>query len=101
MVRHGGTKAPSGTHPETTSAPQGADLAPGFAGGEKEGKIMAATAVLYRMVIEDHLSPFGLKSKDLLEQKGFEVEDVDSPRFTMMLAIVGRETSSAKAHAAA
>jgi glutaredoxin len=27
------------------------------------------------MVMEDHLCPFGLKSKDLLQRKGFEVED--------------------------
>lgn len=33
------------------------------------------SAQLYRMVMEDHLCPFGLKSKDLLERKGFEVED--------------------------
>jgi glutaredoxin len=32
-------------------------------------------AELYRMVMEEHLCPFGLKSKDLLERKGFEVED--------------------------
>lgn len=32
-------------------------------------------AVLYRMVMEDHLCPYGLKSKDLLEREGFEVED--------------------------
>ena len=32
-------------------------------------------AVLYRMVMDDHLCPFGLKSKDLLEREGFEVED--------------------------
>lgn len=33
------------------------------------------TAVLYRMVMEKHLCPYGLKSKDLLEREGFEVED--------------------------
>lgn len=32
-------------------------------------------AVIYRMVTEDHLCPYGLKSKDLLQRKGFEVED--------------------------
>lgn len=32
-------------------------------------------AVLYRMVMPDHLCPYGLKSKDLLEHEGFEVED--------------------------
>ncbi|SFU49110.1 glutaredoxin family protein [Halomonas korlensis] len=33
------------------------------------------TARLYRMVMEEHLCPFGLKCKDLLERKGFDVED--------------------------
>jgi len=33
------------------------------------------TAVLYRMVMPDHLCPYGLKAKALLERKGFEVED--------------------------
>ena len=33
------------------------------------------TAVLYRMVMEKHTCPYGLKSKDLLERKGFKVED--------------------------
>ena len=32
-------------------------------------------AVLYRMVMPDHICPYGLKSKDLLERQGFEVED--------------------------
>ena len=32
-------------------------------------------AVLYRMVMPDHLCPYGLKSKALLERKGYEVED--------------------------
>lgn len=36
---------------------------------------MSRTAVLYRMVMEDHLCPFGLKSKSLLKRKGFDVED--------------------------
>lgn len=35
----------------------------------------AKKAVLYRMVMEKHLCPYGLKSKDLLEREGFEVED--------------------------
>lgn len=34
-----------------------------------------ATAHLYRMVMDDHLCPFGLKSKDLLERQGMRVED--------------------------
>lgn len=33
------------------------------------------TATLYRMVMPDHLCPYGLKSKDLLEREGYEVED--------------------------
>jgi glutaredoxin len=33
------------------------------------------TAVLHRMVMPDHMCPYGLKSKDLLERQGFEVED--------------------------
>lgn len=32
-------------------------------------------AVLYRMVMDKHLCPYGLKSKWLLEREGFEVED--------------------------
>lgn len=36
---------------------------------------MAKTAELYRMVMPDHLCPYGLKSKDLLERQGFKVED--------------------------
>ncbi|MEX0740770.1 MAG: glutaredoxin [Pseudohongiella sp.] len=36
---------------------------------------MAKTATLYRMVSDQHLCPFGLKSRDLLKRKGFEVDD--------------------------
>ena len=36
---------------------------------------MAKTAELYRMVTDEHLCPFGLKSKDLLERENFEVVD--------------------------
>lgn len=32
-------------------------------------------AVLYRMVMPEHLCPFGLKSKSLLERQGYAVED--------------------------
>ena len=35
----------------------------------------ARKAELHRMVMEDHLCPFGLKAKDLLEREGYEVED--------------------------
>jgi glutaredoxin len=33
------------------------------------------TATLHRMVMPDHICPFGLKSKDLLTREGFAVED--------------------------
>jgi glutaredoxin len=33
------------------------------------------TATLFRMVMADHVCPYGLKSKDLLERQGFTVED--------------------------
>ncbi|MFA3791389.1 MauE/DoxX family redox-associated membrane protein [Aliiglaciecola sp. SL4] len=36
---------------------------------------MKKTAKLYRMESSQHICPFGLKSKDLLQRKGFEVED--------------------------
>lgn len=36
---------------------------------------MSKTAVLYRMATDEHICPFGLRSKDLLERKGFKVED--------------------------
>lgn len=36
---------------------------------------MAETAELYRMVMPDHLCPYGLKSKDLLEREGLAVRD--------------------------
>jgi len=32
-------------------------------------------AVLYRMMTDSHICPYGIKSKDLLERKGYEVED--------------------------
>ncbi len=32
-------------------------------------------AVVYRMVMEDHICPFGIKTVDLLERKGFTVDD--------------------------
>lgn len=37
--------------------------------------IQTQTAKLYRMVMPGHLCPYGLKSKDLLERQGFDVED--------------------------
>lgn len=36
---------------------------------------MSKEATLYRMVMDKHICPYGLKSKDLLESKGYKVED--------------------------
>jgi glutaredoxin len=36
---------------------------------------MKQKATLYRMVTNEHVCPFGIKSKDLLIREGFEVED--------------------------
>lgn len=35
----------------------------------------ARTAVLVRMVLPDHICPFGVRAKQLLEQHGFAVDD--------------------------
>ena len=35
----------------------------------------AKTAKLYRMVMQDHTCPYGIKSKWLLEKHGYSVED--------------------------
>jgi glutaredoxin/uncharacterized membrane protein YphA (DoxX/SURF4 family) len=36
---------------------------------------MTKTAKLYRMVTDEHICPYGIKSKDLLERQGYEVKD--------------------------
>ncbi|WP_218355063.1 MauE/DoxX family redox-associated membrane protein [Alteromonas lipotrueiana] len=36
---------------------------------------MSKHAVLYRMMTDEHICPFGLRSKDLLERQGYEIED--------------------------
>ncbi len=33
------------------------------------------TAIVYRMVMDQHICPYGLKTVDLLKSKGYEVED--------------------------
>ena len=33
------------------------------------------TATVYRMVMPDHVCPYGLKTVDLLKREGFEVDD--------------------------
>ena len=35
----------------------------------------AKSATLYRMVLPDHVCPYGEKAKKLLEEHGFEVDD--------------------------
>ena len=36
---------------------------------------MSKKAILYRMVTKEHICPYGLRSKDLLEREGYSVED--------------------------
>ena len=45
---------------------------------------MSKSAELYRMATDEHICPFGLKSKDLLEREGYDVNDhlLDFPAFT-------------------
>lgn len=33
------------------------------------------TAILYRMILPDHVCPFGVRAKAMLEDRGFEVQD--------------------------
>lgn len=33
------------------------------------------SAILYRMVLPDHVCPFGVRAKRMLEESGFEVDD--------------------------
>lgn len=35
----------------------------------------AKHAVLYRMVLDDHICPYGLKARHLLKQRGYEIEE--------------------------
>lgn len=35
----------------------------------------ARQATLYRMVLPDHICPFGLRALDMLEREGFAVDD--------------------------
>ena len=32
-------------------------------------------ATVYRMVLPDHVCPFGVRAKEMLEQSGYQVED--------------------------
>ena len=40
-----------------------------------KNKTNSKQAVIYRMVTDEHICPYGIKSKDLLERQGYEVED--------------------------
>ena len=51
------------------------DSESGTSSRQDGGKGAAKRAVLYRMVMDKHLCPYGLKSKWLLERNGYEVED--------------------------
>lgn len=37
--------------------------------------MFARKATLYRLVLPDHVCPYGVQAKRLLEQSGFEVDD--------------------------
>lgn len=45
-----------------------------FSGTDRQAT-MAKTATIYRMVMPDHICPYGLKALDLLKHKGFTVDD--------------------------
>lgn len=32
-------------------------------------------AILYRMVLPDHVCPFGVRAKEMLETQGFDIDD--------------------------
>lgn len=36
---------------------------------------MKKSAAIYRMVTPDHLCPWGIKARDLLQRNGYDVED--------------------------
>lgn len=36
---------------------------------------MAKTATLYRMVLPDHVCPFGLRAKEMLERAGYTIDE--------------------------
>ena len=57
------------------------------------------SAALYRMVTPEHICPFGLKSLDLLERQGFEIEDhqLKSRAETDALASTQRPRPSSRA----
>lgn len=38
-------------------------------------KMPSKKVTLYRIVMEHHVCPYGLKAKDLLRRQGYEIED--------------------------
>lgn len=42
---------------------------------ESQTRAAAKSATIYRMVMPNHVCPYGLKALDLLKRKGFSVED--------------------------
>ena len=36
---------------------------------------MTKSVTLYRMVLPDHTCPYGVRAKEMLEERGFEVDD--------------------------
>jgi len=37
--------------------------------------VSESDAVLYRMVLSDHVCPYGVRAKEMLEAQGFKVDD--------------------------
>lgn len=33
------------------------------------------TATLYRMVLDDHICPFGVRAKEMLERQGYQIDE--------------------------
>ena len=46
-----------------------------FQANSRERFIMSRAATVYRMVMDEHVCPYGLKTIDLLKRQGFEVND--------------------------
>ena len=36
---------------------------------------MSKKAIIYRMVTDEHICPYGLRSVDLLKREGYDIED--------------------------
>jgi glutaredoxin len=69
----GGTGTPLRHFPDKQKKPGESDMQD--QANAKHDRPRARRASLHRMVMEDHICPYGLKSKALLESEGFEVED--------------------------